>query len=131
MARTFVQAGTRKQFTPTVAHKAGDLAYVDGFYGVSQDDAVFDSFAPSAAARDHVILLEGVWDLPGNKFDASLIPAGAKIYAQPTLSATSLRLFQNTASLGPSAVAIGRTWATVAAGASYVRTLLFGGQNPY
>lgn len=130
MAKTFVEAGRRRQFTPTLIHKAGDLAYNGGFYGVSQDDVAFNTIAPTVA-RDHVILLDGVWDLPANSFDASLVPAGAKIYAQPTVSATSLVLFKNAASLGASAVAIGRVWATAAAGASLIRTALFGPENQY
>ena len=131
MARTFFHAGRRRQFTPTVTHKAGDLGYNGGFYGVSQDDAVFKSVAPSTADREHVILLEGVWDLPNNAFDASIVNAGVKVYAQPTVSATSLVLFHNAASLGTGAVAVGRTWATAAAGASLIRVVLFGPENFY
>lgn len=130
MARTFVQAGRRRQFTPTLAHKAGDLMYNGGYYGVNQDDVALNTVAPTIA-RDHMIILDGVWDLPKNGFDASLINAGAKIYAQPTVSATTLVLFQNAASLGAGAVAIGRSWATAAAGASLIRTLLFGPENQY
>jgi predicted RecA/RadA family phage recombinase len=130
MARTFVQPGDRRQFTPVVAHKAGDLGFNGGFYGVSQDDAVFLA-GGTVAARDHMIITTGVWDLPNNGFDASLVNSGEKIYAQPTVSATSLRLFHNAASLGASAVAIGRAWATAAAGASLLRVKLFGAENPY
>lgn len=131
MARTFIQAGRRRGFTPTVFHKSGDLAFNGGYYGVNQDDAVFGSVAPSAAAREHMIILDGVWDLPNNGFDASLVRAGEKVYAIPVVTATSLQLFHNTASLAASAVAVGRAWATAAAGASLLRTLLFGPENQY
>lgn len=131
MARTFVNAGRRRTFTPTVAHKAGDLGWNGGFYGISQDDAVFGSVAPSAAAREHMLILDGVWDIPYNAFDASLVPAGVKVYAQPIAQATGLVLFHNVASLGASAVAVGRTWATAAAGASLIRVALFGPENQY
>lgn len=125
MARTFVEAGRRRQFTPTVTHKKGDLAYNGGFFGVSQDDAVFQTVAPSAAARDHMLILDGVWDLPNNAFDASLVNSGVKVYADPTVRATSLLLYHNAASLSAAAVVIGRTWATAAAGATLVRVALF------
>lgn len=131
MAKTYVEAGRRKQFTPTLAHKAGDLGYIDGFFGVSQDDAVFQSVAPSAAARDHVLILDGVWKLPANKFDASAVAAGVKVYADPTTRATSLLLYSNSASLSANAKAIGRTWATALAGASQIQVALFGPENQY
>lgn len=131
MARTFINAGRRRTFTPTVAHKAGDIGFNGGFYGISQDDAVFGSVAPSAAAREHMLILDGVWDVPYNAFDASLVPAGAKIYAAPVVSATGLVLHHNPASLAASAVGIGRAWATAAAGASLIRLALFGPENQY
>lgn len=131
MARTFVQPGDRRQFTPVVAHRAGDLGFNGGYYGVSQDDAVFVPSGGTVAARDHMIILNGVWDLPNNGFDASLVFAGEKIYASPTVSATTLRLMHNAASLQPSAVAIGRAWATAAAGATLLRVALFGHENQY
>jgi predicted RecA/RadA family phage recombinase len=131
MAKTYVEAGRRKQFTPTLLHRAGDLGYIDGFFGVSQDDAVFQSVNPSAAARDHVLILDGVWKLPANKFDASIAAAGVKVYADPTVRATSLLLYVNAASLSGTAKAIGRTWATAAAGASQLVVVLFGPENQY
>lgn len=139
MARTFVEAGRRRQWTPTLQHRAGDLSWKDGFFGVNQDDAVFNSFSPSGAARDHMHILDGVWDLPygshasnpGAGFDASILPAGRKVYAAPILQASTLTLYQNTASLAASAVAIGRTWATVVAGATFARVALFGPENQY
>jgi len=130
MARTFVNAGRRRQWTPTLGHMAGDLVYKDGYYGVVQDDAAFSS-APTAADRPVVQILDGVWDLKGNLFDASLIYAGKKIYSVPITQATTLQLFHNTASLAASAVAIGRTWATAVAGATQVRVVLFGPENQY
>lgn len=126
MAKTFVEAGRRRQFTPTVAYQVGRLAFNGGFYGVSQDTAL-----PGATGRPHVLVLDGVWDLANGRFDASLINAGVKVYAVPDAAATSLTLYANTASLAASAVAIGRTWATVAAGASLARVVLFGPENQY
>jgi hypothetical protein len=138
MARTFVEAGRRRQFTPSVSHGVGALSWKDGFFGVNQDDAVFNSFSPSAAARDHMHILDGVWDLPYGShasgiygFDASIVPAGKKINAVPINQASSLTLYQNTASLAASAVAIGRVWATAVAGATFIRVVLFGPENQY
>ena len=133
MAKTFVHAGRRRSFVPTFAHKAGDLVFKDGFYGVLQDDAAWPSGTGAAASipdRPVVQILDGVWDLKNNVFDASLINAGAKIYAYPTYGATTLLIFKNAASLPANAVAIGRAWATAAAGASpYLRAVLFGPEN--
>lgn len=134
MARTFVQAGRRRDFVPVHLHKAGDLVWKDGYYGVMQDDAAFPSGSgadATVADRPVVQILDGVWDLKGNLFDASLINAGKKIYSVPINQATTLQLFHNAASLAASAVAIGRAWATVPAGASLVRTVLFGPENQY
>jgi len=130
MARTFVGAGRRRQFPLIVGFKAEHLIFREGFYGVSNDDAAWSS-APTAADRPGIMILDGVWDLPNNGFDASLINAGAKVYAVPTVGATTLILYKNPASLAASAVAIGRAWATAAAGASYIRTVLFGPENQY
>lgn len=119
MARTFVQAGRRRDFIPTLDHKAGDLVYAEGFYGIAQDDAV------ATGAHPLSLILDGVWDLKPNFFDASLVVSGAPIYAQPINQATTLRLFHNTASLGASAAVVGRAWATAPAGATYLRVQLF------
>ncbi len=132
MAKTFVQAGRRRQFVPTLSHKAGDLVYKEGFFGVAQDDAAFPSgsgAAASVADRPFVHILDGVWNLKANQFDASLVNAGAKIYAFPTYGATTLLIYKNAASLPASAVAIGRMWATAAAGASLLQAVLFGPEN--
>lgn len=126
MAKTFVQAGRRRQFTPTVAYPVDALVFNEGFFGVSQDNAL-----PGATGRAHMIILDGVWDLKNAAHDASIINAGAKVYAVPDPAASSLVLYKNTASLAASAVAIGRVWATAPAGASLLRTVLFGPENQY
>jgi predicted RecA/RadA family phage recombinase len=132
MAKTFVNAGRRRQFTPTLAHRVGDLVYKDGFFGVAQDDVAFSS-SPTAVDRPFVHILDGVWDVPANRFDASLWNAGLKVYAQPTNGATSVLLYANAASLpaSPAAVPVGRLWATAPAGASQVRLSLFGPENQW
>jgi hypothetical protein len=83
-------------------------------------------------------ILDGVWLLPYGThasgifgFDASIVPAGVKIYAAPITQATSLTLYRNTASLAASAVAIGRSWATAVAGATFLPVVLFGPENQY
>lgn len=138
MARTFVEAGRRRQFTPTLDQRAGWLVWKDGFYGVINDDTAYIGGA-TAIARDQMHILDGVWDLPygshasapGAGFDASLVPAGAKVYARPIHQASTLQLQQNAASLAASAVAIGRVWATAPAGATFLRVVLFGPENQY
>jgi hypothetical protein len=132
MAKTFVNAGRRRQWVPTLMHRAGDFVYRDGFYGVVQDDSAFPSGTgaqASVADRPQMHILEGVWDLKYNAFDASLVVAGQKIWADPTYSATTLKLYHNSASLGASSAQVGRVWATAVAGASLLRVLLFDDQN--
>lgn len=134
MAKTFIEAGRRRQFVPTLSHKAGDLVYKDGYWGVTQDDSAFPSgtgAAASVADRPLVTVLDGVWDLKYNNFDASLVPAGQKVSAFPTYGATTARIFQNAASLPAGTFFIGRTWATAVAGASLLRVVLFGPENQY
>jgi predicted RecA/RadA family phage recombinase len=126
MARTFVQAGRRRDFTPTVAYPKEYLIFNGGFYGVSQDNALI-----GATGRLHMIILDGVWDLPNAQFDASIALPGAKIYAVPDAAASGLTLYKNTASLAASAVAIGELWATAAVSASLARVVLFGPENQY
>jgi hypothetical protein len=128
MARTFIGAGRRRSFTPTVGHKAGDLTYREGFFGVSNDDAAFSS-APTAADRPFVQILDGIWDLP-NVMQGANIVAGARVYAAPSITATSLTLFPG-ASIPAGAVAIGRLWATYVNGATYARVVLFGPENQH
>jgi len=124
MARTFIEAGRRRQFTPTLSHHAGDLVYKDGFFGVSNDDAAFNTGSATAAARPFVQILDGVWDLPANLAFATNIVAGDKVYGDPTYSATSVKLYPS-ASAAAGAKLVGRAWATVAGAASLARILLF------
>ena len=128
MAKTFVNAGRRRQWTPTLAHKAGDLVYKDGFFGVAQDDVAFSS-SPTAVDRPFMHILDGVWDLP-NVFQGANIVGGARIFAAPTQQATSLLLYPGN-SIPSGAVAIGRLWATYVNGASYARVALFGPENQH
>lgn len=102
MSRTFVSAGRRRSFTPTVAYKAGDLAWFQGFYGIVQDDI--------AANELGVLVLDaGVQELK-NVFGSN-IAVGVKVYAAPSVIATSLLVYP-----APSVPAggnpIGRVWAT-------------------
>lgn len=109
MSRTFIEAGRRYQFTAANAHKAGDLVWAEGYYGIVQDDNAADALA--------VMILEGVWDVK-NIYGGPFIP-GTKVYAVPADAATTGRVYMNAASLPASAVAIGRVWhATVAASAA-------------
>ena len=130
MARTFVGAGRRRQFPLIVSFKAEHLIYREGFFGVSNDDAAWSS-APTAADRPGVMILDGVWDLPARQFDASLANAGVKVYAAPTVEATTGLLHKNPASFPSGVAAIGRLWATYAVGASYLRVALFGPENQW
>lgn len=128
MARTFIGAGRRRSFTPTVRNMAGDLIYKEGFYGVSQDDAVFTPSGGTIAARPLVQILDGVWDLPANLGFATAINPGIRLYGDPTYSATSVKLWPE-ASAGTGAKLVGRVWATAVSGATLVRTVLFGPEN--
>lgn len=128
MARTYVGAGRRRSWTPTLGHKAGDLVYRNGFFGVSNDDAAFSS-APTAADRPFVTILDGVWDLP-NVFQGANIVDGARVFAAPSLFASSLTLYPGN-SIPSGAVAIGRLVATYVNGASYARVVLFGPENQH
>jgi predicted RecA/RadA family phage recombinase len=128
MARTFIGAGRRRSWVPTLGHKAGDLVYHQGFFGVSNDDAAFSS-SPTAADRPFVQILDGVWDLP-RVFQGANIVSGARVYAYPTHDATSLILYPG-ASLPAGAVPIGRLMATYTNGASYARVVLFGPENQH
>lgn len=123
MARTFVQAGRRRDFTPTLVHRAGDLVFAEGFFGVVQDDAAVAS--GSDVARPLPVIMEGVWDLRANSFLDTAVaqPAGRTIFAVPTHIATSVPISPY-GSQPTGAVAIGALWATYAAGASYLRVRL-------
>jgi len=124
MARTFVNAGRRRQFTSAALHKAGDLVYTDGFFGVVQDDV-------KTVGDQTMHILDGVWDLPFvNNAAAISIAAGAKVWAAPSVIATSLTLYPGI-SVPSGAAAVGRLWSTYASGASYARVALFGAENQY
>jgi len=82
MSRNFVHRGARLGMViMTVAHKAGELVYEKGFYGVVQDDV--------AAGAKGTLLMEGVWLLPRV---ASTLAQGVKLHAPATEIATSLPL---------------------------------------
>jgi len=128
MARTFIGAGRRRSWVPTLYHRAGDLVYHQGFFGVSNDDAAISS-NPTTFDRPFVQILDGVWDLP-QVFQGANIPAGKLVFAAPSLTATSLTLFPGI-SVPSGAVAIGRLMATYVNGASYARVVLFGPENQH
>lgn len=123
MARTFVQAGRRRDFTPTLANSAGDLVYAEGHFGVIQDDAVLAS--GSDVARPLPVIMEGVWDLPAYTFLDTAVaqPAGRTIFGTPTYQATSAALSPY-GSQPSGAIVVGELFATYAAGASYLRVRL-------
>lgn len=105
MSKGFVNAGRRRSFTPSVAYKAGDLAYHQGFYGIVQDDV--------AAGELGVLVLDaGVQELK-NIFGSN-IPPGTTVYAAPSVMATSLLVYP-AASFPSGANPIGRVWATTTA----------------
>ena len=101
MSRTRVHGGRRRTFTPTVINAAGDLVYQNGFFGVVQDTTRVGALA-------HMIL-EEVHELK-NVFGSNIGP-GTKIFAAPTVIATSLLLYP-AASVPSGGIAIGRAWAT-------------------
>lgn len=113
MSRNFVQAGRRYTFTNGAsARKAGDLVYVDGLFGVLQDDV--------AANAKGTLILEGVWDLK-NIYGGPFVP-GRVAWAAPSSIATSLLLYlpaTGMASVPSGAQPVGRVFgATVAASAA-------------
>lgn len=128
MARTYIGAGRRRSFNPTLMHRAGDLVYKDGFFGVSNDDAAITT-NPTSVDRPFVQILDGVWDLP-QIFQGANIVAGARIFAAPSHTATSLTLYPGN-SIPSGAVPVGRLMATYANGASYARVVLFGPENQH
>jgi predicted RecA/RadA family phage recombinase len=101
MSRTLVHAGRRRTFTASVVNAAGDLVYQNGFFGVVQDTTVVGSLA--------AMILENVHELK-NVFGSNIGP-GTKIYAAPSVIATSLLLYP-AASVPSGGIAIGRAWAT-------------------
>lgn len=119
MAKNFIHRGGRlNRVLFTVAHRAGELVYEKGFYGVVQDDV--------AAGGYGTLILEGVWTL-------SRVPAtlsqGAKVFAPATEVATSLPLI-SAATIGVASAghnAIGRAIAT--GNATVARIQLFNPNN--
>lgn len=102
MSRTFIAAGRRRAFTPTVAYKAGDLVYHNGFYGVVQDDVAANKLGT-------LVLDAGVQELK-NIFGSNLNP-GVKVYAAPSVIATTLLIYP-AGSTPSGANPVGRVWAT-------------------
>lgn len=104
MSRTFVHAGRRRAFTDPVGHKAGDLAYHQGFFGVVQDDV-------ASGALGTLVLDAGVQELK-NVYGSNINP-GTKIWAWATQIPSTLQLFPaasvpTTVNMAP----VGRAWAT-------------------
>jgi len=111
MSNNFVHAGRRKQVTSAQLHKAGDLVYYDGYFGVVQDDV--------ATVGDVLtIILEGVWNLNRGGTAHAITAAGVRFYAYPTTGATTLQLF---ASIASGALPIGRSWVTTATGTAKIQ----------
>ena len=81
MAGNAVHAGRRLRMLFAVAHKAGDLVYAKGFYGVVQDDV--------AAGKYGTLILEGAWLLPRV---AATLAQGTVVAAPASEIATSLPL---------------------------------------
>ncbi len=102
MSRTIINSGRRITFTPTVALKAGDFVYWQGYYGYVQDDV-------AAAALGTLILDAGVVELK-NIFGSTLA-RGTKMFAAPTVMATTLLLYP-APSVPSGANPVGRVWAT-------------------
>lgn len=123
MASNRVHGGNRIKVLSSAAHKAGDLVYERGFYGVVQDDV-------SGAGVLMTLILDGVWRLP--RVPAT-IAMGKILAAEATISATTLVLLQWTThpSLNSAATAgwnpIGRTIETGTATTAEIQ--LFA-QNP-
>lgn len=110
MSNNFVHAGRRKQVTSVQLHKAGDLVYYDGYFGVVQDDV-------KTVGDQLTIILEGVWNLKRGAAHVVGTP-GVRYYAYPTAQATTLQLF---ASFASGAYPIGRSWVTTATGTAKIQ----------
>jgi predicted RecA/RadA family phage recombinase len=122
MAKNYIHAGRRlNRVLFTVAHKAGELVYEKGFYGVVQDDVAAGGFG--------TLILDGVWLL--SRVPATLAQGG-KVFAPATEVATSLPLI-TAATIGVASAghfAIGRAIAT--GNASVARIQLFNpNQGPF
>jgi predicted RecA/RadA family phage recombinase len=114
MATNRVHGGERIRVLFSVAHRAGDLVWEKGFYGVVEENQV--------AGRYGYLILRDVWTLAGVP---ATVAMGTKLYASATAQATTLPLIA-AASTGYNAV--GRTIAT--GNASVARVALFW-QNEY
>jgi predicted RecA/RadA family phage recombinase len=101
MSRTFVHAGRRRTFTPTVINAAGDLVYQNGFFGVVQDT--------TRVGVPAMMVLEGVHELK-NVYGSNLNP-GVKVSAAPSVVATTETIWP-APSVAAGGVAFGRVWAT-------------------
>lgn len=114
MATNSVHAGDRIEIVSFgAAHKAGDLVYEQGWYGVVEEDV--------AAGKRGYIIPGRVWLLP--RVPSSNLAAGTAIYAFPTTSSTGLLLAAG-ATTGYNK--IGRTIAT---GNASVAPVLLGHPN--
>lgn len=83
MATNSVHAGDRIEIVSFGSdHKAGDLVYEQGWYGIVEDDV--------KAGRRGYIIPGRVWILP--RVPAATLAAGTAIYAYPTTSSTGLLL---------------------------------------
>lgn len=128
MSRSFVSAGRRLNFTAVNSFKAGDFAYINGFFGMIQDDVL--------VGRLGVLILDaGVNELK-NVFGGNLAQ-GVRVHAAPTTTAaasaaaTSLQIFP-AISIPSGAIAVGRVWATgpASTATSTTRVNVFP-NNPY
>jgi predicted RecA/RadA family phage recombinase len=116
MARNHVHAGVRLRVLFDVAHKAGDLVYVKGHYGVVQDDV--------DAATYGTLILNRAWTLARTP---ATVAMGTVVAAPATEIATTLPLGAAAATVGAVATAgwnpIGRTIAT--GNATVAKVVLF------
>jgi predicted RecA/RadA family phage recombinase len=102
VSRNIVNGGRRLMYTETIARKAGDLVFVNGFYGTLQDDSTVGRLAT-------LILDWGTAEFK-NVF-GTVLAQGTRIFAAPTAMATTLQLFPE-GSTPSGARGIGRVWAT-------------------
>jgi predicted RecA/RadA family phage recombinase len=117
MARNAVHAGVRLRMFFATTHKAGDLVYCKGFYGVVQDDI-------KVAGSWGTLILNRAWLLA--RVPASNIAQGTALFAPATEIATTLPLSAG-ATTGYNA--IGRSIAT--GNASVVKAVLFHPNSSY
>jgi hypothetical protein len=111
MSVTGLEEGKRRTFKATTAHKAGDLAYAEGFYGHIQDDI---------AAGELGMMILGEVHYFGNV--SGVLAAGALVAAPATEMATTLPVGVFAQAAAASGVipgnattgwnAIGRVWET-------------------